>query len=363
MSYHFSFTSESVSEGHPDKVSDYIADSILDAHLKQDARAQVACEVLCKGSHVVIGGEIASQARVDVEAITRIALEEIGYTRSEDIFHANGVEILNLLQIQEREDNSSSSYLLKSCDQGLVFGFATKETPELLPLPIVLAHRINSRLAEARKSGRISWLRPDGKSQVTIRYEAGQPTAVETVVVSVQHSPEVRMEEVRNTIASGVMPEVLGSWWNPKIRLLINSAGEFVTGGPEGDCGVTGRKIIADTYGGWAAHGGGAFSGKDPGKPDRSAAYFARKVAREIVLRGLAHCVEIQLAYAMGVEEPVAIGIDTQGTGDPATALKYAERFDYRPGAIIEQLDLRRPIYRSTTNYGHFGKPELPWEK
>jgi S-adenosylmethionine synthetase len=362
MSHPFCFSSESVSEGHPDKVSDFIADSIVDAYLAQDLEAEIACEVMCKGSRVVLGGEIASPAEVDVEAVTRAAIREAGYTRSDEVFHADGVEILNFLQIQERKKGSADLLERTACDQGLVFGFATKETPELLPLSLVLAHSINLRLAWERKRGRFAWLRPDGKSQVTLRYRDGLPCAVETVVVSAHHVVQVELEEVRETIASCVLPEVLGDWWNAEIQLLINPAGEFVTGGPEGDCGMTGRKSIIDTYGGWAAHGGGALSGKDPGKTDRCTAYFARKVAREIVLRGLAECVEIQLAYAIGVARPVSLRVDTRGTGDPVRALQYAKRFDYRPGAIIEQLNLLRPIYRSTTNYGHFGKPELPWE-
>ena len=363
MSDSFLFTSESVSEGHPDKVCDYIADSVLDAYLEKDPGSHVACEVLCKGSHVVLGGEITSRARVNVEAVAREAIREIGYTDPQALFHADGVRIQNLLETQlpdiaaaalnSRDDGAT--------DQGLVFGFAARETPELMPLAITLAHRITRNLARARKGG-IGWLRPDSKAQVTVRYAEGKPVEVTDVVVSTQHAAGTPLEEIRDLVGKKLLPESLGVWWRPEIRTLINPCGVFAIGGPEGDCGVTGRKIIVDTYGGYARHGGGAFSGKDARKVDRSAAYFARFVARQIVLRGIAERVEIQIAYAIGVPQPVSIHVDTHGTGNGRLAEQYARRFDFRPAAIIEQLDLLKPVYRTTTNYGHFGKPALKWE-
>lgn len=365
MSRNFIFTSESVSEGHPDKVCDYIADSVLDAHLEQDPRSHVACEVLVKDGHVVVAGEITSEARVDLEPVVRRAIRETGYTDPSARFNADGVRILNLTGAQSpdiaqgvnREDGTGAG------DQGLVFGFATRETTEFLPLPITLAHAITRQLAEARKSGRVAWLRPDAKSQVSVQYEQGRPVRVTGVVVSTQHAREVELPVIRAFVEDEVLPAALGSWHEGGIRVLVNPAGAFAIGGPEGDCGVTGRKIIVDTYGGFARHGGGAFSGKDATKVDRSAAYFARYVARHIVQRGIADCAEIQVAYAIGVAQPVAISVDTRGTGDERLAEQFARRFDYRPDAIIERLGLRRPLFRSTTNYGHFGKPGLAWEQ
>jgi S-adenosylmethionine synthetase len=361
----FIFTSESVSEGHPDKVCDYIADSILDAHLEQDPKSRVACEVLCKDNHVVLAGEITSTARVDAEAVTRQAIKEIGYNDPDRRFNADGVSILNFLGRQAEDiargvDNGQD---LGAGDQGLVFGFATNETPELLPLPITLAHRVTRALAKARKSPGANWLRPDAKAQVSVQYKDGHPVEVPAVVVSTQHAPGTSQEEIRHFVQTQLLPNALGKWWREGIRVFVNPTGEFSIGGPEGDCGVTGRKIIVDTYGGFARHGGGSFSGKDPTKVDRSAAYFARFVARQIVKRGLAAKVEIQIAYAIGVAKPVSLNLDTCGTGNARLAEQFAARFDYRPAAIIERLDLLKPIYRSTTNYGHFGKPHLAWEQ
>lgn len=360
----FLLSSESVTEGHPDKVCDWIADSILDAFLEQDPDAKVACEVLCKGGDVVLAGEITSPATVDLELVTRDAIAGIGYTDPCQKFCAEKVRVTSILQHQrtgEYPRGTGDGDIFAATDQGIVHGYATRETPEMLPLPLVLAHRITATLAAERKSGRLPWLRPDAKAQATVLYEEGRPRRLETVVVSTQHAPDIDLKELREVL-SRVLPEVCGDWWPPG-RFLINPAGAFVLGGPEGDCGVTGRKIIADTYGGAARHGGGAFSGKDAGKTDRSAAYFARMVARQIVLRGIADRAEVGLAYAIGVQEPVGIAVDTHGTGCRATALDYARRFDFRPAAMVERLGLRRPIFRSTTNYGHFGKPELPWEK
>ncbi len=365
MNESFIFTSESVSEGHPDKVCDYIADSILDAHLAQDPKSRVACEVLCKDNHVVLAGEITSTASVDVEAVAREAIREIGYTDERRLFTSAGVSVLNFLGLQASDiargvDNGRD---LGAGDQGLVFGFATNETPELMPLPISLAHNVTRALAEARKASRVNWLRPDGKCQVSVKYEESQPVGVSAVVVSIQHAPGTPQEEIHQFIGTKLLPEALGKWWREEINPFVNPAGEFSIGGPEGDCGVTGRKVIVDTYGGFARHGGGAFSGKDPTKVDRSAAYFARFVAQQIVKRGLATKVEIQVAYAIGVAQPVSIRVDTCGTGNQFLAEQFAAQFDYRPAAIIERLDLLRPIYRSTTNYGHFGKPHLTWEQ
>ncbi|XHR28340.1 MAG: methionine adenosyltransferase [Chthoniobacteraceae bacterium] len=367
MSRSFIFTSESVAEGHPDKVCDFIADSILDACLAQDPESRVACEVLCKDEHVILAGEISSLARIDAEAVARAAIREIGYTDGAARFNADSAQVQNLIGPQSpdiaRGVNRESALDMGAGDQGLVFGFATRETPELLPLPISLAHRVTRGLAEARKSQAVPWLRPDAKAQISVRYEQGKPVEVTDAVVSTQHAPATPQGEIHAFVEEQLLPLALGQWFRKGIRLFVNRTGEFVIGGPEGDCGLTGRKIIVDTYGGFARHGGGSFSGKDATKMDRSAAYFARFVARQIVSQGLADCAEIQVAYAIGVAQPVSIGVDTRGTGDERRAERFARQFDYRPAAIIEQLDLRRPIYRATTNYGHFGKLSLPWEK
>ncbi|MBK8499378.1 MAG: methionine adenosyltransferase [Flavobacteriales bacterium] len=359
------FTSESVSEGHPDKVADAIADAILDAYVAQDPEARVACEVLCKSSDVVLAGEIRSTARVDHAAIARATIGRIGYTEPQKSFNADRVRITDLLggQSDNISDGLVASGELGAGDQGLMFGYATDETPELLPLPLVLAHRLTRALAAQRKSGVVPWLRPDAKAQVSVRYDGSMPMTVDTVVVSTQHAKEVPEEEVQRWLQQVFIPETLGTWWRNGIVVHANPAGAFVIGGPEGDCGVTGRKIIVDSYGGRARHGGGAFSGKDGTKVDRSAAYFARYVARQLVLRGLAHQVELQVCYAIGVAQPVALHVDTFGTGDPVAAEQFARQFNYRPAAIIEQLQLRTPLFSSTTNYGHFGKAGLPWEK
>ncbi len=365
MSASYIFTSESVTEGHPDKVCDYIADSILDAHLAQDPKSRVACEVLCKDNHVVLAGEITSTASVDVEAIARQAIREIGYTVPNRLFSSAGVSVLNFLgrQAPDIALGLSDGESLGAGDQGLVFGFATSETEELMPLPISLAHRVTRALAEARKGSLASWLRPDGKCQVSVKYEDNKPVEVSAVVVSTQHTSDTTQEEIHLFVRNELLPKALGKWWRKGIKLFVNPTGEFSVGGPEGDCGVTGRKIIVDTYGGFARHGGGSFSGKDPTKVDRSAAYFARFVAQQIVRRGLAARVEIQVAYAIGVAQPVSFRVDDWGSGNQLLAQQFAAQFDYRPAAIIERLDLLKPIYRSTTNYGHFGKPYLSWEQ
>jgi S-adenosylmethionine synthetase len=357
------FSSESVSEGHPDKVCDFIADSILDAHLAQDPRARVACEVLVKDGHVVLAGEITSSATgIDYEAIVRGAIEEIGYVDPSEAFHAKGVTITSLLS-QQSAHIAQGVDTGGAGDQGIMFGYATDETEELMPLPILLAHRLSRLIAADRKAGKVAWLRPDAKTQVSVEYEGNAPVAVRTVLVSTQHAEDVSQETIRAYVAEDLTPRALGSWYRGDIEILVNPTGLFAIGGPSADAGVTGRKIIVDTYGGAGRHGGGAFSGKDPSKVDRSGAYFGRFVAREIVKAGLARKAEVQVAYAIGRAEPVSVRVDTFGTGDARAAEAFVRaNFDFRPNAIIERLGLRRPIYRTTTNYGHFGRTGLPWE-
>jgi S-adenosylmethionine synthetase len=362
-------TSESVSEGHPDKVCDYIADSILDAYLARDPRSRVACEVLCKDDKVVLAGEITSRTPVDMDAIARQAIREIGYVHAGEAFHADHVAVHQF--ISKQSDNIAQGVdegrgLDKeqgAGDQGMMFGYATDETAELMPLPILLAHRLTRGLAEDRRSGKYNWLRPDSKSQVSVEYENGVPARVTTVLVSTQHDEKTPHAEIAGYVATCLAPRVLGGFFTPDVQVLVNPTGSFAIGGPSADCGVTGRKIIVDTYGGAAHHGGGAFSGKDPSKVDRSGAYFCRFVAREIVKAGIAKRAEVQVAYAIGKAQPVSTKVETYGTGDERKARQFVdEQFDFRPAAIIERLDLLKPIYRSTTNYGHFGKAGLPWE-
>ena len=367
------FTSESVCEGHPDKVCDFVADSILDAHLAQDPAAHVACEALAKGGRLVLAGEITSGASVDAEAVARAALREIGYTDRSEPFNAEGVEVLSFLSAQAGEihravrksspDEAAGAMDQGAGDQGMMFGYATDETPELMPLPILLAHRLSRGLAEARKAGEVPWLRPDGKTQVSIEYEDGTPLRVAHVLVSAQHARGTGQEAVREWIAGALVPRCLGGWRDGLGPVTVNPSGSFVEGGPSADCGVTGRKIIVDTYGGMARHGGGAFSGKDPSKVDRSGAYFCRFVARQVVKRGLARRAEVQVAYAIGVAQPMSVLVQTFGTGDQGAAEEFVRGFDFRPAAIIERLGLLTPLYRRTTNYGHFGRPGLPWEE
>jgi S-adenosylmethionine synthetase len=365
---HYTFTSESVSEGHPDKVADYVADSILDAHIAQDPRAHVACEVLVKEGDLILAGEITSAADVDADAVARNAVREIGYTHEDESFCAHRIRITSLLTEQAAEIGASvrrapaDALEQGAGDQGIMFGYATDETDELMPLPILLAHRLARTLAEQRKSGRVSWLRPDSKTQVSVLYGGDGPIEVTDVLVSTQHAHGVQREAIQDYIAREVVPIALGEWNTDAIRLIVNPSGSFVQGGPSADAGVTGRKIIVDTYGGMGRHGGGAFSGKDPSKVDRSGAYFCRYVARELVAAGHARRAEIQVAYAIGVAQPVSVKVDTFGTGDERAAADFVRGYDFRPAAIIERLQLLRPIYRATTNYGHFGKPQLPWE-
>jgi S-adenosylmethionine synthetase len=363
------FTSESVSEGHPDKVCDYIADSILDAYLQQDPRSRVACEVLCKENRVVLAGEITSRGSVDHETVVRQAVREIGYTDADQPFRADNLEILSFLSAQAAEiaqgvdADTSLSGEQGAGDQGIMFGYATDETAELMPLPILLSHRLARALSIHRKQGTVEWLRPDSKTQVAVEYDGNTPLRVTDVLVSTQHTASVERDAIRAFVAATVLPEALDGWYHDDVRLLVNPTGSFVHGGPSADAGVTGRKIIVDTYGGMGRHGGGAFSGKDPSKVDRSGAYFCRFVARELVRAGLARRAEVQVAYAIGIARPVSVLVNTFGTGDPREAERFVRGFDFRPGAINERLNLLRPIYRQTTNYGHFGKPELPWEQ
>jgi S-adenosylmethionine synthetase len=358
------FTSESVSEGHPDKVCDYIADSILDAYLAQDPTARVACEVLVKHGDVVLAGEITAREGVTVDhvAVARQAIREIGYADSSEAFNADGVRITELLTRQ-------SAFIAQGVDtggagdQGIMFGYATDETPQLMPLPIALAHALSRRLAEDRKAGRVRWLKPDCKTQVSVLYDGIVPVKVTTVLVSTHHAKDVTQDEIRAYVARTLVPEVLGAWYRDDVEILVNPTGSFEEGGPSVDAGVTGRKIIVDTYGGAGRHGGGAFSGKDATKVDRSGAYFCRYIAREVVKAGLAKRAEVQVGYAIGRAEPVSVRVDTFGTGDAEQAAAFVKQFDFRPLAIIQTLQLRQPIFRRTTNYGHFGKADLPWER
>jgi S-adenosylmethionine synthetase len=368
MNNAYILTSESVTEGHPDKVCDYIADSILDACISGDPASRVACEVLCKENNVILAGEITTAAPVNFETVAREAIREVGYTDPSMPFCWDKVKIVSLITRQSPDialgvnQETSKSGDQGAGDQGMMFGYATNETPELMPLPILMAHRLALGLAEDRKSGRIRWLRPDGKSQVSVLYENGKPKKITDVVVSTHHAGEVGQPEIRKYVLTDLAPRILGDWFHQDIRFFVNPTGSFVVGGPSADCGVTGRKIIVDTYGGAAHHGGGAFSGKDPSKVDRSAAYFCRYAAREAVKKGLADRVEIQVSYAIGMADPVSIKVDSFGTGDNGRAEAFVKTFNFRPASMIRTLGLIRPIYRMTTNYGHFGRKGLPWE-
>ncbi|HEX6693588.1 MAG TPA: methionine adenosyltransferase [Longimicrobiales bacterium] len=364
----YTFSSESVSEGHPDKVCDYVSDSILDAHLAQDRNARVACETLVKEGTLVLAGEITSNAKVNAEEVARNAVREIGYTDAGEAFCADRIEIITRLSEQAQEiskgvSRSDEARMDQGAgDQGIMFGYATDETPELMPLPIHLAHKLSRTIAQHRHAEKVNWLRPDAKTQVAVVYSDGAPVEVTDVLISTMHAADVSQKDIQAYMREYVVPEALGEWNSASLSLVVNPSGSFIQGGPSADAGVTGRKIIVDTYGGMGRHGGGAFSGKDPSKVDRSGAYFCRYVARQVVLEGLAKRAEIQVAYAIGLAQPVSVKVDTFGTGDELAAEEFVKGFDFRPRAIIETLDLLRPIYRSTTNYGHFGKPELPWE-
>jgi len=373
MTDSFLFTSESVSEGHPDKISDQVSDAILDEILRQDAGARVACETLVKTGMVVVAGEITSDAIVDFEKIIRETVLEIGYSSSEMGFDGATCAVLNAIGKQSPDIaqgvDRGSAESQGAGDQGLMFGYATNETDVLMPAPITYAHRLVRRQAEVRKNGTLPWLRPDAKSQVTFKYEDGVPVAIDAVVLSSQHHADVSLSDLRDGIMEEIIKPVLPKEWISKAtRFHINPTGRFEIGGPMGDCGLTGRKIIVDTYGGAARHGGGAFSGKDPSKVDRSAAYAARYVAKNIVAAGLADRCEIQVSYAIGVAEPTSISVETYGTGkvsDGRLTALIRENFDLRPYGILQMLDLLRPIYKPTAAYGHFGRNDLDlsWEK
>jgi S-adenosylmethionine synthetase len=369
------FTSESVSEGHPDKLCDQISDAILDAHLKEDPDSRVACEALAKTGMIVIAGEITSQGRVSYNEVAREVVREIGYTDSAIGFDANTCAIITAVERQSPDISmgvtETESREQGAGDQGMMFGFACDETPELMPLPIQMAHDLVKYLAKIRKGGEAPFIRPDSKSQVTVQYADGRPVRVQSVVISTQHSPEVEYGKLKETIIDGVIRAVVPRHYLDRDTVYhVNPTGRFVVGGPQGDCGLTGRKIIVDTYGGMGRHGGGAFSGKDPSKVDRSAAYMARYIAKNIVAAKLARKCEVQLAYVIGVAQPVSVAVDTFGTGAiPETALAriVRETFDLRPKGIIQTLDLKRPIYRPTASYGHFGRASengyFTWEK
>jgi S-adenosylmethionine synthetase len=378
MSKNYIFSSESVGEGHPDKVCDTISDAVLDACLAQDPRSRVACETYAKSNLVVVGGEITTKAKLDFNAIAREAIREIGYTHDDDVFHADRVLILNAITSQSpdikqgvdaKAAEGKKTAEQGAGDQGLMFGYATAETPELMPAPIMFAHQLGRELTRIRKTGAIKWLRPDAKSQVSVQYVDDQPVRITNVVVSTQHSADVKHQTIERFIINEIIKKVLPAHLlDKKTVYLVNPTGRFVVGGPQGDTGLTGRKIIVDSYGGMGRHGGGCFSGKDPSKVDRSAAYMGRYVAKNIVASGLATSAEIQFAYAIGYPDPVSVCINTFGTGvvsDEELERIVGEVFSFKPAAIIKQLNLLRPIYSKTTNYGHFGKndPDITWEK
>lgn len=384
MANTFVFSSESVGEGHPDKVSDFISDSVLDACLAIDRNSRVACETLVKSNMVVLAGEISVpklkgkpiESVINLDKIVRDAITEIGYVNDDDVFHADKVFIQNFLTSQSadigqgvdaRKAEGKGHAEQGAGDQGIMFGYACDETPELMPTPVMLAHQLGRALTAVRKSGKANWLRPDAKSQVSVRYVDGKPTEVVNVVISTQHTADVSREQIEKFLIAKVVKKVIPKKLLSKnTEFLINPTGRFIIGGPQGDSGLTGRKIIVDTYGGWGRHGGGAFSGKDPSKVDRSAAYMARWVSKNIVASGLSTIAELQLAYAIGHPEPVSVFVDTFETGtvpDAVISEAVKEVFSFKPAAIVKQLKLLNPIYRETTNYGHFGKADLPWEQ
>jgi len=378
------FTSESVTEGHPDKLCDQISDAILDACLEQDPYSRVACETATKTGYVMMLGEITTRAHINFDELARKVITEIGYDSSEKGFDGNSCGILVAItrqsgdiamgvdkayEVKSGDAGEDNLNLIGAGDQGMMFGYACNETPELMPMPIFLAHKLTRQLSIVRKDGTLPWLRPDGKSQVTVEYSFGKPKRVDTVLVSTQHTPDISHADIRESVIEHIIiPTIPAEMFDEKTKIYVNPTGRFVIGGPQGDAGVTGRKIIVDTYGGMGRHGGGAFSGKDPTKVDRSAAYAARWAAKNIVAAGLADRCEIQVAYAIGVAHPLSVNVETFGTGlipDETIARLITEHFDLRPGAIIRDLNLRRPIYRQVAAYGHFGRDDLdlPWEK
>ena len=375
MAKNFLFTSESVTEGHPDKICDQISDAILDEYLRRDPKSRVAIETMTTTDFVAIVGEITSKANFDKqeqEKLVRQTIREIGYNDPELLFDADSCEVMLRLHAQSPDISqgvtATDEKKLGAGDQGLMFGYATNETKELMPMPILLAHKLTKKLADVRKTGELPWLRPDGKSQVSILYEGDKPKKIETIVISTQHDPSVSNDELTNAITEKVIKPVCAELWSDDIKIHVNPTGKFVIGGPHGDAGLTGRKIIVDTYGGYGRHGGGAFSGKDPSKVDRSASYMCRYIAKNIVAAGLADKCEVQVAYAIGVAEPLSLMVNTFGTGKiPEEDIENLIRkhFEMTPAAIISHLDLNKPIYKKTASYGHFGRnePEFRWEK
>ncbi|MEC4849268.1 MAG: methionine adenosyltransferase [Nitrosarchaeum sp.] len=375
MTNNFLFTSESVTEGHPDKICDQISDAFLDEFLKQDPDSRVAIETMVTTDFVAVAGEVTSNANFDKksqEALVRKIIREIGYDNKDLMFDTESCQVTLKLHSQSPDISQGVTATKEkeqgAGDQGLMFGYASNETKELMPMPILLAHKLTQKLAEVRKNKVLPWVRPDGKSQVSVRYENNKPTKIETIVISTQHAPEITQEQISKEIIDKVIKPVLGNLWNDQIKIHINPTGKFVIGGPHGDTGLTGRKIIVDSYGGFGRHGGGAFSGKDPSKVDRSACYMCRYIAKNIVAANLAERCEVQLAYAIGVAEPVSLYVNTFGSGKiPEKEIEELVRknFDMKPFGIISQLDLKRPIYRKTAAYGHFGRnePEFTWEK
>ena len=379
MSRRYIFSSESVTEGHPDKVCDTISDTVLDACLAEDRHSRVACETYAKSNVVIVGGEITTKAKLDYVQIVRDTVREIGYVNDDDVFHADKIFVSNIITKQSPDiaqgvdacaADGKETAEQGAGDQGLMFGYACDETPELMPAPIMFAHRLGRELTRLRKSGKVGWLRPDAKSQVSVIYENGKPIGISCVVVSTQHSRDVKHSEIRSFIIEEVIKKVLpAGMLSSDTQFLVNPTGNFVIGGPQGDTGLTGRKIIVDSYGGMGRHGGGAFSGKDPSKVDRSAAYMGRWVAKTVVAAGLAKKCEVQFAYAIGHPKPLSVHVDTFGTNtvdEAAIERAVLATFNFKPAEIIQQLDLLRPIYSKTTNYGHFGKiddPDITWEK
>ncbi|MCE9653452.1 MAG: methionine adenosyltransferase [Nitrosarchaeum sp.] len=375
MTSSFLFTSESVTEGHPDKICDQISDAFLDEFLRQDPDSRVAIETMVTTDFVAVAGEVTSKANFDKksqEELVRKVIRDIGYDNKDLMFDTESCQVILKLHSQSPDISQGVTATKEkeqgAGDQGLMFGYASNETKELMPMPILLAHKLTQKLAEVRKNKTLPWVRPDGKSQVSVRYENNKPTKIETIVISTQHAPEISQEQISKEIIDKVIKPVLGNLWNDKIKTHINPTGKFVIGGPHGDTGLTGRKIIVDSYGGFGRHGGGAFSGKDPSKVDRSACYMCRYIAKNIVAAGLAERCEVQLAYAIGVAEPVSLYVNTFGSSNiPEKEIEEIVRknFNMKPSGIISQLDLKRPIYRKTAAYGHFGRnePEFTWEK
>ncbi|MDQ3903280.1 MAG: methionine adenosyltransferase [Thermoproteota archaeon] len=366
------FTSESVTEGHPDKICDQISDAILDEFLRQDPESRVAVESLTTTGIVFVAGEVTSKGKIDMQKIVRNTIWEIGYDKPEYGFDYNSCSVLASLHEQSPDIsigvNAAKNKDQGAGDQGLMFGYATNETPELMPLPITMAHKLTMKLSQVRKKKELSWIRPDGKSQVSVVYEDFKPKAIDTIVISTQHEPDISLNQLRDEVIDKVIRPVCDNWIDNKTKFFVNPTGRFVIGGPPGDTGLTGRKIIADTYGGMGRHGGGAFSGKDPSKVDRSACYMARYIAKNVVAAELADKCEVQIAYAIGVAEPVSVMIDTFRTGkvsEERIENKVEKTFDMRPGEIINTLDLKRPVYKNTAVYGHFGRdePGFTWEK